>query len=179
MDRLHPDSHQILEKVRRCANAAQPFSGKCYRSTSLEFMAKEDLLSGAGSKKYGGRWNPPGIAAIYLSTSQETAFLEFKGQHQRYELRRRPPYPRVFHCLEVRLRGVLDLTDGRIRQRLQISRTRMVQEDWALAQAVGSAAFEQCLEALLVPSRVDLRGSNLVIFPANLDASTSYVKLSD
>ncbi len=33
-------------------------------------------LDGEGAKKYGGRWNPPGVPAVYLADSRALATLE-------------------------------------------------------------------------------------------------------
>jgi RES domain-containing protein len=33
-------------------------------------------LDGEGARKYGGRWNPPGVRAVYLADSRTLAALE-------------------------------------------------------------------------------------------------------
>lgn len=35
-----------------------------------------DALSGEGSRLFGGRWNPPGLSAVYLAESRALAALE-------------------------------------------------------------------------------------------------------
>jgi RES domain-containing protein len=35
-----------------------------------------DAMSGEGARRYGGRWNPPGIPAVYLAGSRALAALE-------------------------------------------------------------------------------------------------------
>jgi len=64
-----------------------------------------DPHSGAGAARFGGRFNPVGMAALYTSLRLETAWLEaqqgfpFKGQ------------PMTMRAYEVDCDGVVDLTD--------------------------------------------------------------------
>ncbi len=87
--------------------------------------------------------------------------------------------PRVFAAIEIELAHVLDLRQGAIRQRLRVSRSRMMADDWrqssgraSLTQALGWAAFATGIEGILVPSAARPRGSNLIVFPANLRGSS-------
>jgi RES domain-containing protein len=47
---------------------------QAWRLTRAGFL--DQVLSGQGAKKYGGRWNSKGIAMVYASESLELALLE-------------------------------------------------------------------------------------------------------
>jgi RES domain-containing protein len=59
-------------------------------------------LSGDGAARNGGRWNPKGIPALYLSADLTTAVAEYE---QDIGIR-----PGTFCAYDVRVDGVLDLT---------------------------------------------------------------------
>jgi RES domain-containing protein len=88
--------------------------------------------------------------------------------------------PLVVTALEVDLEPVLDLTDGRVRRVLRISRARLLAEPWwllqdrgeeALTQAIGRLARDQNFVGLLAPSAARREGANAVIFPDRLAAT--------
>jgi len=85
--------------------------------------------------------------------------------------------PRVFAGLTIRLKDVLDLTDGRVRRSLGFTLNELVTEDWAAIQRSGQEAWTQAIgrgaaiagfDGLLVPSARRPQGRNVVIFPRNL-----------
>jgi RES domain-containing protein len=89
--------------------------------------------------------------------------------------------PRTFVAIEFALEVVLDLTEGRNRQALAISESRLLACDWRadmrrgktpLTQRVGAAAASTGFEAILVRSAADPAGRNLVIFIDNLRSSS-------
>lgn len=45
-----------------------------YRIVKAEYASQG--FNGAGAEKWGGRWNPPGMKAVYLSSSKALATLE-------------------------------------------------------------------------------------------------------
>lgn len=48
-----------------------------WRLAAPEFgQSAEDMLSGEGARRYGGRWNSPGLAAVYLGDSLALAAME-------------------------------------------------------------------------------------------------------
>ncbi|MDE0348895.1 MAG: RES family NAD+ phosphorylase [Gammaproteobacteria bacterium] len=48
-----------------------------WRLAAPEFgESVEDMLSGEGPRQYGGRWNSPGLAAVYLGDSLALAAME-------------------------------------------------------------------------------------------------------
>lgn len=70
-------------------------------------------LSGDGAKFHGGRFNPKGVPALYLSVVLETAILEANQGLQRF-----PPLTLVAY--EVDCEDIVDLTDSRELRRLRI-----------------------------------------------------------
>lgn len=162
--------------------AASDFAETVYRSSTPKYATESDLLSGAGSKLHGGRWNPVGIAVVYNSLTPETAMAETLAQNRYYGIPIQESMPRVFVATVVKLQSVLDLRQGTIRQRLHISQDRILAIDWRLevyagrvpiTQLIGQAAAEIGLEGLIVPSAADHKGHNLLVFPENLFPSSS------
>ena len=50
---------------------------KVWRIAKYEHAGKvEDMLSGEGAARYGGRWNPKGVPAVYCSENASLAALE-------------------------------------------------------------------------------------------------------
>jgi RES domain-containing protein len=185
--RHHSDSDRLARALTRCAARSTSWFGQVYRCSSPLYANKDDLLTGAGSKSVGARWNPPGsFRTIYTSLDPHTAVDEALAHFVHYGLPIAKAMPRVIVSLHARLHQVLDLTDGSVRHVLGISERRMLDEPWrqeqrkgreALTQAIGRLAFDDNWEALLVPSAARVGGVNLVIFPANLDPPRSWVKI--
>lgn len=173
---------RLRRAMRRCRPMAGPWSGVLFRSVSPEYANSRDLVSGLGARRNGARWNPPGqFAAVYGSLNAETALREALAQYRRFGIPEASVMPRLLVALEANLAIVLDLTNGRIRSVLSLSRRRMRNEDWlarqaagleAVTQTAGRAAFEEGLEGLVIPSAPLPRGVNVVIFPANLRAGS-------
>lgn len=48
-----------------------------YRLQKAEYArSKDDILSGEGARRFGGRWNPVGVALVYTSATPELAHSE-------------------------------------------------------------------------------------------------------
>jgi RES domain-containing protein len=161
--------------------------GELFRSASPRYANKEDIVTGAGSKTAGARWNPPAsFNTVYASLEVETALAEAL-QHFRYHgLAVSKAMPRVIVALEAKVARVVDLRDGDTRRILGVSERRMLDEPWreeqkkgreALTQALGRLAFTADLQGLLVPSAAHKGGANLVLFPANLDPPKSWLRI--
>jgi RES domain-containing protein len=144
-----------------------------------------DLIAGVGSQLTGGRWTPPGtFCAVYASRDEATALDEARQQNLRQSVPLWLALPLVLTALEIDLEPVLDLTDGRVRRILRISRDRMLAEAWwrvqsqgheALTQALGRLARDHGFVGLLAPSAARRRGTNVVVFPDRLAGGTRLV----
>lgn len=125
-----------------------------------------DPLSGAGAAVAGGRWNPAGTPALYLSRDHATAIAEYQQDL---------PRPGTLTAFDVSGLGILDLTNAAVRDevgvgpdffRLPWKQVRDIErrrpESWDFADAAISAA----LAGLLVPS-AQVAGVNLVLWSWN------------
>ena len=174
----HPESDRLHRAMEHCAPRAVRWSGVVYRSASPRYASSDDILTGAGSKVAGARWNPPrSFPTVYASLDPHTALEEVLAHFRHYALPIESAMPRVTVAVRVEPSRALDLTNGAPRSALRVSERRMLREPWreeqaagreALTQALGRLAHELGWEALIVPSAARRRGVNLIILPENL-----------
>jgi RES domain-containing protein len=172
----HPDYDQMLRRSATLDAHISSLREVVFRCSEPTYATKEDLLTGDGSRKHGGRWNPPSsFATVYAAFSDSTALAEAKAHFVYYGLDPANALPRTIVAIDAKLVKVLDLTDGTVRKTLGVSATRMRGDDWrklnrrgaeSLTQAIGRAGYESGLEGLIVPACDG--GRNVVWFPGNL-----------
>ena len=182
----HPEFKRLLDACRKAS--ARAWAGTVFRSATPRYATASDLVSGAGARTYGGRWNPPhALAVVYASTTPETALAEALRQARTAGIPDAAVLPRTFAALRVRVGRVLDLTDAAVRKVFGLSAAELVDADWesdnaagveALTQALGRAAFQAGFQALLVPSAAAPDGANLVVFPDRLSPRDELYALS-
>lgn len=167
----------LFRRIAACAPRAVELRCAAFRSAGVKYAHEGDLLSGDGAARYGGRWNPRGVGAIYASLDPVTAVKESYQDFLEYGFARATIRPRVFVGLKVDLKCVLDLTQPRIRRALGYTISDLVTEDWRAIQAAGEESWSQAIgrgavaarfEALLAPSARNRTGKILVAFPSNL-----------
>lgn len=132
-------------------------------------------LATEGARRLGGRFNPPGMPALYLAPSPTLALAESTRAN---ELAGFVPFaPRRLVCVHVRLSAVIDLTKPAVVEALGVVPEELT-GDWLLAeeltptQELGDKAFRERAEGILFPSRLDEQKANLVVFPDNLHADS-------
>lgn len=183
--RKHPESDKLRRAMQRALRHAKGWRDEAYRTASMRYANRDDLLTGIGARSNGGRWNPPAsFATVYLSLAPETATSEYLAQHRYFGLPPSAAMPFVSVGIEASLQAVLDLTDGATRRTLGVSLEKMLDASWreakareSLTQALGRLAFELELEALIVPSSAAPGEANLVVFPGNLRPPGSWLRI--
>ena len=181
----HAQADQVKRRLERCGQFAALWSGIVYRSASVAYANRDDLLTGAGARHVGARWNPPNsMATVYSALDIRTATEESLAHHRYFGFPLETALPRVMISIRVSLQRVLDLTEQRLRRTLGINRGQLLGEDWracnaggneALTQVIGRLAWVSQWEAMLVPSAAEPKGVNLIIFPGNLLPPESYL----
>ena len=127
------------------------FKGKLYRAINPVFA--REPLSGRGAELYGGRFNPKGMPALYLSLSIMTAIREANqvGNLQ----------PTTLVSYDAEIENVFDTRDAAALKAEDFSsadladpawRDRMKQEDQAPTQTLARNLVEKGFSGLLVRS---------------------------
>jgi RES domain-containing protein len=171
----NPRFREFRDLLAASPDLFQPWTGSLFRFQAVEFPAPEDVVSGAGAKRRGGRWNPPGVATIYGSTTDTTALEESKANDRYAGIVTR--CPRLLVAVEARLDRVLDLGAAPVRRRLGLTLAELRAEDWrkltdsgkeSLTQGLGRAVHVTGGSGLLARSAACDGGVNVVVFPGNL-----------
>ena len=184
---VHPQARVLESAFARCLSSYKPFSGLAYRACAVAYANRDDLLTGAGSKANGGRWNQRGqFRTVYLSLSIEIAIQELIGQFQSYGFDVSKKLPFVVAGVEVTISKVVDLTDAAIRRSMGISKDSIIKDNWkrtdengieSLTQCFGRLAYEAELDGIIAPSAIQKSGKNLIVFPGNLVSPHSFMKV--
>jgi RES domain-containing protein len=85
---------QLAELISRVV----PLEGNFFRSVAFRHFHPDDVISGEGTRLHGGRFAPPGTAAVYASLDEETALREVttrKRTVQGFSLIDLQDYPRM------------------------------------------------------------------------------------
>lgn len=115
------------------------FSGLLYRA--LNPVYAREPLSGEGARRYGGRFNPKGMPALYTSQSVMTAIREANqiGTLQ----------PATLVAYEADIGPIFDATDTAALDALGFTAEKLAADDWRLKMlADGKAPTQQLAERL-------------------------------
>lgn len=180
-----PEVQELFDLISKILPNAVKLNGTAFRSAGVKYANEADLISGNGASYNGGRWNPPGIKAIYGALDPIVAVKESYQEFIKYGIKKENIRPRVMAGVKLKVNCVLNLTDAKIRRKLGFLLHDLTQENWeaiqnsgeeSWTQAIGRGAFLAGFEGLLAPSARDRSGKNVVIFPENLK-STSKLEL--
>ena len=152
------------------ATTAKPLSGIFFRAVEFRWMHPDDVMSGAGAAKLGGRFVPVGTRALYVSDSEETLLQEIAGRKRRLggkALIDLDKYPRVTFRIDLKLERHISFADAFQTKDFQRIRGQCLDVDnLAASQAAGSYLAGLGVQAILYPS-VAGAGTNVVVFLEN------------
>ena len=172
---LQPHPLYALFAERLSSMPRRRWAGIGFRSVIPRYANTRDMISGVGAFHGGGRWNPPGIHAVYASLEpglsvNEAMHVVFSDRGFTVgDIR-----PRLIAGIRCQLNALIDFsTDNAAPPWLGLD--ELLKEDWNTANANGCESSSQALgravsevgEALLVPSARRV-GVNLVIYPKSL-----------
>src|SRR5437764_1502795 len=110
------EPYKKFEALKRSFQSAvfkkSHWTGITYRAVGTEYANTRDLVSGEGTKVYGGRWTLPGsFATVHASLDIKTAVAEALGTQQKYGISPSARLPLTLVAIDVRLQELIDLTD--------------------------------------------------------------------
>jgi RES domain-containing protein len=145
-------------------------SQRCWRILAPKWA--HDPLSGLGAARFGGRFNPKGIPALYLSESIDTAFAEYQQ-----DLLVRPG---TFCAYQLDVLGIVDLCDVQVCKAISLDSTTLLSpwKEMLLVEKRSPPTWELSLQLLnqgfagvRVPSAQMKEGVNIVLWRWNDDPS--------
>ena len=177
----HPRYNVFKDWFAARLSAAGPLRGVFYRVAGPRYTTPQQIVDGVGAFKAGGRWNPPGVMnAVYFSQQAETALREANAHREYFGLPVWQGMPKVIVAVQLDVGSVLNLTDPSVEAALPEQFPNLLAEDWraimdrgdeATTQAMGRAAHGVGLAGLIVRSRVEQAGINVIVFPDHLTKS--------
>jgi RES domain-containing protein len=154
-----------------------PIREQCWRILASKWAS--DPLSGEGAARFGGRFNPKGTPALYLSESIDTAFAEYQQ-----ELLIRPG---TFCAYQLEVAGIVDLCDSALCEAMEITQDillspwkeiLLVQKREPPTWQLSRRLINQGFAGVRVPSSQRSGGINIVLWQWNDDPSRQ-VKVLD
>ena len=156
--------------IRRWIDQAVPLKGIYFRSVEYRYMDPGDVLSGAGTRAYGGRFAAVGTRAVYLSATDSGASKEVTARKARLGGAAQittDSYPRVVYAVAVNLKRTLDLSAlGSSQTANAIRAACLAEHDLIASMDLARELEAKGIQGLLFPSVVG-GDDNLVVYLAN------------
>jgi len=190
--KIHPHPHVAklaarLQIFKRSLDVR--FEGELFRFINPQYSKAVDIIDGTGAIHAAGRWNLVGAARLsYTALEPDTALSEALAHVRYFRLPLSKALPSVLVALRFKAKRVLDLRDGNVRRGLKLSAATITNLDWraenrkgseAVTQAWGGAFAGAGFEAVIVPSSADPGGSNVLVFPGNLQPGSHFEVVSE
>ncbi|MCU0795642.1 MAG: RES family NAD+ phosphorylase [Akkermansiaceae bacterium] len=186
----HPERSALGKRLAgKLEELAGAFTGTVFRFIGPKYSDVDEMFAGKGPLYADERWLAKGhCLATYTALLPETALAETLASTRYYGFPDAKSVPLVFVTAEAKLQQVIDLRDGKNRQRLRIAESAILDTDWrkenrngkeAITQAWGWALHESGVEGFIVPSSANPGSSNLIAFPGNLKRSSHLKVLSE
>jgi RES domain-containing protein len=147
--------------------AASPLTGEFFRSVEIAYAHPDDVVSGEGTRLYGGRFVKAGLRAVYGSADEETALRESSARTRRLAGRSGVAmieYPRITYVIAVDAPTYVDLSSASA-DAASILPACLTPSDLAASQEVGQFFRSRSVQAIGYPTAIaGFQGRNLVIF---------------
>jgi RES domain-containing protein len=150
-------------------SGAASLQGEFFRSVAFRHFHPDDVVSGEGTRLHGGRFVPPGVAAVYASLDEQTALHEAIARKSLLRGRTHiefRDYPRMTYVLRITTERNLDLSIP-LHPDLQNVLARSLRPgEHAASQALAGIWIKAGIESVVFPSATGA-GRNVVVYLMN------------
>jgi len=157
---------------------ASPLQGDFFRSVAFKYFHPDDVISGEGTRQYGGRFAPVGVKAVYASFDEETAMREVTARKSALGGRRQiviGDYPRMTYVLSVSTHRNLNLC-ARLRPELKKVVAQCLRDaSHTDSRELAAIWIAHGIESAVFPSATGA-GKNIVVYVAKADRGSVAVR---
>jgi RES domain-containing protein len=146
---------------------AKPFKEEWIRSVEAQFGAPDDVISGEGTRSFGGRFASIGVRAVYASIDGETVTREVTRRKKRLggkALISLKDYPRITYVIAFEMQQCVDFrgTDP-VSDLGKVLAAALDEDDLGVSQEVGDYLISKNIQGAIFPS-VTGYGANVVAY---------------
>ena len=156
---------------------AAPLRGEFFRSVAFGHFHPDDVVNGEGTRLHGGRFVPPGVAAVYASFDEHTALREVTARrsllHGRGSIEF-GDYPRMIYVLRISTQRNLDLSISLSTGLQKVLMQALRPSDHKTSQALAEFWIDAGIESVVFPSATG-SGRNVVVYLPNSAADSVIV----
>ena len=153
--------------------------GRFHRSVAFKYFHPDDVISGEGTRLYGGRFAPAGVRAVYASFDEETAMREVTarknalGGQQQIAI---ADYPRMTYVLSVATHRNLDLC-SRLPPELRKAVSRCLRgSSHTDSRELAAIWIAQGIESVVFPFGCGRWEENVVVYLANAGSGLQHCR---
>jgi RES domain-containing protein len=155
--------------------------GDFFRSVAFRHFHPDDVISGEGTRLYGGRFVPVGVKAVYASLEEETAMREVTARQSALGGRSQinvGDYPRMTYVVSVTTHRNLDLAATLPAELANVVQHCLQTPGHAASRELAAIWIAEAIESAVFPSATGM-GRNVVVYLANAGADSVIVRNRD
>ena len=157
-----------VQLLKRLSRDAASLERHFFRSVEIRYAHPDDVLTGEGTRRDGGRFARTGVRAVYLAADEETALCEVTARKRRLAGRSQielTDYPRVTYVVEVKLARHINLAATMSGGESDKLVSACLTSDIRDSQEVGEFLRGRGVQGILYPSaEPECKGENVVVF---------------
>lgn len=169
------------KQLAKLIGGATSLKGDFFRSVAFRYFHPDDVISGEGTRLYGGRFVPVGMRAVYASLEEHTALREVTARKSALGSRNQisvGEYPRMTYILSVATHRNLDLGLALPSELGNVVRRCLFGPGYSASQELAAIWIAEGIDSVVFPSATG-GGRNVAIYLTNARSGSVTVRNRD